>query len=138
MLTGLALAMSINFMAWWSAPAGTVTDLEPIGTYTISAYSYSEGGGENYQTAGGYTPEPYFTVATSDEYPIGTYLYIDGIGTVQVQDRGNFPANRVDLHIGYDDCNSFGLQNREVYRFVEREVTNTEKIVEGLKNGNDS
>lgn len=89
--------------------------LEPVGVYTISAYSYEEGGGENYFTAGGWTPVPYYTVGASEEFELGTFLYIEGIGEVQVQDRGAFPGNRIDLHIGHDDPEEFGLQEREVW-----------------------
>lgn len=88
---------------------------EYVGTYTVTAYNYSEGGGENYYTAGGYTPTPYYTVATTDEFPIGTILYIEDLGEVQVQDRGNFRADWIDLHIGYDPINSWDMREREVY-----------------------
>lgn len=90
--------------------------MEYVGTFTVSAYNYDEGGGENYYTAGGYTPVPYYTCAASDAFEIGEILYIDGIGEVQVQDRGNFPDNWIDLHIGYDPIDSFDMREREVYR----------------------
>lgn len=108
------LAIALLIAVGCPADPGGAT-LEPAGVYTISAYSYNEGNGENYFTAGGYTPEPYFTVATSEEYELGTYLYIEGIGEVQVQDRGAFSSDRIDLHIGYDDPEQFGLQERQVY-----------------------
>lgn len=99
-----------------AAPAeGPAPDMIPAGSYIISAYSYEEGGGENYYTAGGWTPVPYYTVAASEEFDLGTVLYIDGIGEVQVQDRGAFSPDRIDLHIGHDDPETFGLQERAVY-----------------------
>lgn len=89
--------------------------MEYVGDYRVTAYAYYEGGGENYYTAGGYTPTPYYTVATGDEFELGTVLYIEGIGEVQVQDRGGFPDGIIDLHIGYDSMDSFEDRTRAVY-----------------------
>jgi hypothetical protein len=44
--------------------------MQYVGDYTVSAYNFSEGGGENYFTAGGYEPVPYYTVAASEDFPI--------------------------------------------------------------------
>jgi 3D (Asp-Asp-Asp) domain-containing protein len=88
---------------------------EYMGDYRVTAYAYYEGGGENYQTAGGYTPVPYYTVATNEEFDLGTILYIEGIGEVQVQDRGGFPEGIIDLHIGDDPMSSFDDRVRKVY-----------------------
>ena len=71
--------------------------MEYVGDYRVTAFAYYEGGGENFATASGATPIPYYTVATNDEFPFGTILYIDGIGEVEVQDRGNFPDGVIDL-----------------------------------------
>lgn len=98
------------------ASAQVPAPMECVGTFTVSAYNYSEGGGENYYTAGGYEPVPYYTCAASDAFEIGEILYIEGIGEVQVQDRGNFPDDWIDLHIGYDPIDSFDMREREVYR----------------------
>lgn len=95
------------------------SSMQYVGDYTVSAYNYYEGGGENYYTAGGYVPTPYYTVATTDEFPIGTILYIEDIGEVQVQDRGGFPSDWIDLHIGYDSIDSWDMRTRKVY-IVER------------------
>ena len=96
-----------------ATPAGQ--DMDYIGTYRITAYNYYEGGGENYYTAGGYAPVPYYTVAAPQDIDMGTILYIDGVGEVQVQDRGNFPADRLDLHIGYDPIESWDDRYRDVW-----------------------
>lgn len=122
----LPIAFSVNM--WLSEPVKTIMVKEAVGTYTISAYSYSEGYGENYKTVGGYTPEPYYTIATTEEYRIGEKLYIDGVGEVQVQDRGNFPSNRIDLHVGHDNPEAFGLQNRRVYRYKKKSLSMMERI----------
>ena len=89
--------------------------MEYVGDYRVTAYAYYEGGGENYYTAGGYEPVPYYTVATGDEFDLGTILYIEGIGEVQVQDRGGFGPGIIDLQIGYDPMESFEDRVREVY-----------------------
>lgn len=99
---------------------------EYIGDITISAYSVYEGGGENETTASGATPTAYHTIATSDKYPFGTRLYIEGIGECVVEDRGGYyiqSGRRIDLFIGEDDPNQFGLQNRRVY-LIKQERSN--------------
>lgn len=106
-----------------SAPAATIgtkavavlPDLEYIGEYRITAYSYEEGDGENYGTAGGYTPIPYYTIAATSEFEFGTVLFIEGVGFVQVQDRGGFPEGTLDLHIGHDNPDEFDTGYKEVY-----------------------
>lgn len=96
-------------------PEQVETDMEYVGDYRVTAYAYYEGGGENYYTASGATPVPYYTVATGSEFDFGTVLYIEGIGEVEVQDRGGFPPGIIDLHIGYDSMDSFEDRTRAVY-----------------------
>ena len=88
---------------------------EYVGDYRVTAYAYYEGGGENYYTASGAEPVPYYTVATNEEFDFGTILYIEDIGIVEVQDRGNFEEGIIDLHIGYDSMDSFEDRTRKVY-----------------------
>lgn len=95
--------------------ASLLVGMTYVGDYRVTAFNYSEGGGENYYTASGATPVPYYTVATGDEFPFGTVLYIEGIGTVEVQDRGGFDDGIIDLHIGYDSMESFEDTTRSVY-----------------------
>lgn len=89
--------------------------MEYVGDYRVTAYAYYEGGGENYYTASGATPVPYYTCATNDEFDFGTVLYIEGIGEVEVQDRGNFDDGIIDLLIGDDPMESFEDTTRAVY-----------------------
>ena len=91
------------------------TPMDYVGDYRVTAYAYYEGGGENYYTASGAEPVPYYTVATTDEFPFGTILYIEDIGIVEVQDRGGFSEGIIDLHIGYDSMDSFEDRIRKVY-----------------------
>ena len=90
-------------------------EMEYVGDYRVTAYAFYEGDGENYQTAGGYEPVPYYTCATTEEFDFGTVLYIEGIGEVQVQDRGGFGPGIIDLHIGNDPMESFEDTTRAVY-----------------------
>lgn len=100
-----------------SVESSETDNLIYIGEFEITAYSYNEGGGENYGTAGGYMPEPYYTVAVDPNViSLGTILYIDGIGYVQAQDTGGaVNGNIIDLHIGYDNPENFGRQVHSVY-----------------------
>lgn len=91
-----------------------------IGTFKVTAYNYYEGG--NYQTTSGRTPLPYYTVATDpDVIPTGTVFYIEGIGKVRADDTGGaIKGNIIDYHIGYDDCDSFGVKYLKVYMRKEK------------------
>lgn len=89
--------------------------MEYAGDYRVTAYAYYEGDGENYFTASGMEPIPYYTVATNDEFEFGTILWIEGIGEVMVMDRGNFDEGIIDLLIGDDPMDSFEDRTREVY-----------------------
>lgn len=86
-----------------------------VGDYRVTAYAYYEGGEENFYTASGAEPVPYYTVATTEEFSFGTTLYIEGIGYVEVQDRGGFSEGIIDLHIGWDSMDSFEDRTRAVY-----------------------
>lgn len=114
-MIGKTIAAIILSTAIASAPVPAEPEMEYAGDYRVTAYAYYEGDGENYYTAGGYTPTPYYTVATNDEFDFGTILYIEDIGIVEVQDRGNFEDGIIDLHIGYDPMESFEDRTRAVY-----------------------
>lgn len=114
-MIGKTIAAIILSTAIASAPIPAEPEMEYAGDYRVTAYAYYEGDGENYYTAGGYEPVPYYTVATNDEFDIGTILYIEGIGEVQVQDRGNFDEGIIDLLIGDDPMESFEDTTRAVY-----------------------
>lgn len=90
-------------------------EMEYIGDYRVTAFNYEEGNGENYYTASGAEPVPYYTVATGDEFPFGTVLYIEGLGYAEVQDRGGFGPGIIDYHIGDDPMSSFEDTTRAVY-----------------------
>lgn len=93
----------------------TAPAMEYVGDYRVTAYAYYEGGEENYFTASGATPVPYYTVATGSEFDFGTILFIEGIGYVEVQDRGGFGEGIIDLHIGDTPMSEFEDTTRAVY-----------------------
>lgn len=95
--------------------ASLLVGMTYVGDYRVTAFNYSEGNGENYYTASGAEPVPYYTVATNEEFDFGTILYIEDIGIVEVQDRGNFDEGIIDLHIGYNPIESFEDKTRKVY-----------------------
>ena len=95
--------------------ASLLVGMTYVGDYRVTAYAFYEGGGENYYTASGAEPVPYYTVATNDEFEFGTILYIEDIGIVEVQDRGNFQEGIIDLHIGYTPMEEFEDTTHAVY-----------------------
>lgn len=113
-----ALIIALGLLVSQPIEAPLETQLEALGVYEITAYSYSEGDGENYQTASGATPKPYVTVAVDPSViPYGTALYVEGVGEVIAEDCGSAVKGKViDLHIGYDNPEEWGRQNREVWR----------------------
>ena len=78
------------------------------GTYIITAYTWTG----NTMANGEY---PYVGCAASSDFPIGTTLYIEGIGTYVVNDV--CPTSGViDLYMNtYDECIQFGRKSANVY-----------------------
>lgn len=109
--------IAIGLMVSQPIETPSETQLEPLGEHEITAYSYSEGNGENYYTASGAIPKPYVTVAVDPKViPYGTVLYVEGVGEVVAEDCGSAVKGKViDLHIGYDNPEEWGRQNREVW-----------------------
>lgn len=110
---GIASGQAVE--EWQTTEETSAPALEYVGDYRVTAFAYYEGGGENYSTASGATPVPYYTVATGTEFDFGTVLYIEDIGYVEVQDRGGFDEGIIDLHIGWDSMDSFEDRTRAVY-----------------------
>lgn len=114
---GVATSAVIEAMPEETETAEQQTEpvMEYAGGYRVTAYAYYEGGTENYYTASGMEPVPYYTVATGDEFDFGTVLYIEGLGEVMVMDRGGFGPGIIDYHIGWDSMDSFEDRTRAVY-----------------------
>lgn len=79
-----------------------------VGTFDITAYTWTG----NPMANGEY---PYEGCVASWDFPIGTVLYIDGLGTYVVKDRCP-TSGVVDIYMNsYDACIQFGRQYRMVY-----------------------
>lgn len=87
-------------------------------TYTITAYcpcyECSEGWGDS--TASGVKAVEGITIATDKTIPLGTKIYIDGVGERIVQDRGGaIKGNKIDLYFDtHQEVLSFGRQTKRV------------------------
>lgn len=79
-----------------------------VGVYTITAYTWTG----NTMANGEY---PYYGCVASCDFPIGTTLYIEGIGTFVVKDV--CPTSGViDIYMdSYDECIAFGRTSANVY-----------------------
>lgn len=83
-----------------------------MGTWMLTAYTHTG----NCCFDGSY-PEAGYTVACNS-LPIGTVVYISGIGTRTVCDRGpqSMPGEWLDLFVdSYGEAVSFGVQNHDVW-----------------------
>lgn len=79
-----------------------------VGSFSITAYTWTG----NPMANGEY---PYVGCAASNDFPIGTTIYIEGIGTYVIQDVCP-TSGVVDLYMNtYDECMNFGRQTANVY-----------------------
>jgi 3D (Asp-Asp-Asp) domain-containing protein len=86
---------------------------EALGSWLTTAYTHT-----GLNCANGEYPEVNYTVACNS-LPIGTELYIEGIGFRTVEDRGpsNMPDEWLDIFMdGYSECVSFGEQHHRVWQ----------------------
>lgn len=87
-------------------------ELEYLGTFDMTAYEWtgSTCANGNYPTVG-------YTVACNS-LPLGTTVYIEGVGYRVVEDRGAewHGSNWMDLYLGdVDSCYEWGVRSVEVY-----------------------
>lgn len=80
------------------------------GVYELTAYEWTGN-----PCANGNYPTEGYTVA-SNYFPIGTRLYIEGLGEFVVEDTGGMSSNVIDIYMGdVESCMQFGRQSAEVY-----------------------
>lgn len=85
-----------------------------LGDYQLTAYEWtgSPCANGNYPTEG-------YTIA-SNTLPIGTRVYIEGIGERTVEDTGGMSGNTIDIYMGDPGtCVQFGRQSGAVYIIPE-------------------
>ena len=91
--------------------------MEYLGDWTISFYCNCPeccGVWSGGATASGVMPSAWWTAATGD-LPFGTILYVDGLGTFEVQDRGT-SYGWLDVFVSdHSEALTNGLQTRSVY-----------------------
>ena len=81
-----------------------------IGTYEITAYEWTGN-----PCANGNYPTEGWTVACND-LPLGTTVYIDGVGYRTVEDTGGGGYGWMDLYLGdVSSCYEWGRQYRDVW-----------------------
>lgn len=81
-----------------------------LGTYEITAYEWTGN-----PCANGNYPSEGYTVACND-LPLGTTVYIDGVGYRVVEDRGGGGYGWMDIYLGdVSSCYEWGRQYREVW-----------------------
>ena len=80
------------------------------GTYELTAYIATGNA-----CANGEYPTVGYTIA-SNTLPLGTRVYIEGLGERVVEDRGGMAGNVIDVFVSsYDEAIQFGRQTGEVY-----------------------
>lgn len=94
------------------------SSMEPLGEWHITAYTWT-----GYPCANGSYPQAGYTVACNS-LPMGTIVYIEGVGIRTVEDRG--PASMgdawVDIYMDtVDECVQWGSQSRQVWRIKEND-----------------
>jgi len=91
-----------------------------IGKFLVSAYtpSPSENGGYAVTCTGVPLAGNEWALCAVDPnvIPLGSTIYIEGVGNVRCQDTGGaIKGNRIDLLVGYGEANRWGVQTRNVY-----------------------
>ena len=87
-------------------------ELEYLGTFDMTAYEWTGS-----PCANGNYPEVGYTVACNS-LPLGTTVYIEGVGYRVVEDRGAewHGSNWMDLYLGdVDSCYAWGVRSVDVY-----------------------
>ena len=85
-----------------------------LGNYELTAYEWTGN-----PCANGNYPTEGLTIA-SNTLPLGTRVYIEGIGERTVEDTGGMPGNIIDIYMGDPGtCVQFGRQSGAVYIIPE-------------------
>ena len=86
-------------------------ELEYAGIFEITAYTWTGN-----PCANGNYPTARYTVA-SNYFPLGTKIYIEGVGEFVVEDTGGMASNVIDIYMdSQDECVQFGRRQAGVYK----------------------
>jgi 3D (Asp-Asp-Asp) domain-containing protein len=105
-----------------AAPGGA---WKPMGKYRITGYSASAkccGKSDGITADGTYAPGFKGRLATAPkDIPFGTRLWIEGVGLVEVHDRGGaIKGRRLELFFQkYNEARQWGAQKRQVWMWVD-------------------
>ena len=107
----VAIASTPTSQGYWLATGRSAPARQPLGTFVATCYS-NQG-----TTASGAQAGPQTVAVDPSVIPLGTHLWIDGIGDRVAQDTGgDIRGNRIDIWNGsYDYCVNYGRQNVQVY-----------------------
>lgn len=95
-----------ELQARWSAPSSGWSE---AGGFLLTAYEWT-----GKTCANGNYPTVGYTCA-SNYYPLGTRLWIEGIGEQVVEDTGGMGMNVVDIYMGDEEtCIQFGVQEAQI------------------------
>lgn len=95
-----------EMQARWSAPSSGWLD---VGGFLLTAYEWT-----GKTCANGNYPTVGYTCA-SNYYPLGTRLWIEGIGERVVEDTGGMGMNVVDIYMEDEEtCIQFGVQEAQI------------------------
>ena len=105
----VAVASTPSSGGYWLATGRS--DRRALGTFVATCYS------DNGTTASGAQTGPQTVAVDPSVIPLGTHLWIDGVGERIAQDTGgDIRGNRIDLWNGsYDYCVQYGRQDVQVY-----------------------
>ena len=104
----------------WISAKDPCDGMEFLGTWMTTAYTHTGN-----VTASGAYPTDGYTVATNS-LPMGTKLWIAGVGMRVVQDRGpsSMPDAWLDIFMdSYSSCVNWGARNVDVWIIPENEET---------------
>lgn len=80
-----------------------------VSGFQLTAYTYTGNPMANGQM-------PYCGACASNYFPLGTVIYIEGLGTYTVCDTGGMSSDVIDIFMDdYDSCIQFGRQYANVY-----------------------
>lgn len=85
-------------------------ELEYAGVFELTAYPETGNtcANGNYPTVG--------HTAASNYFPLGTKIYIEGMGEYTIEDRGGMASNVIDIYMGdYNACVQFGRRQAGIY-----------------------